>query len=382
MTQKLCCFVVPYFRKLPENMPIYLIFNSCTYSTQFCLQFRKRGLNNFMQITVIIPVYNKIKYVEQTLRSISRQSFTDFECLMIDDGSTDGSGSICDEFAAHDNRFQVFHIPNGGVSRARNVGLAHAAGEYITFVDGDDLLHPGYLNNLYACIQRHHTDMVISPLGKFWGTLDTLEQPALPYHGLMALDSLLPEFANIQQRTGIYGFVAGKIFPKSLLKEITFNEKIRLAEDLDFYLSIYPRVQNIYFDNKCYYYYRQAAENSSMLGDGSNIDYLTQLHIQKKLSDFLEQKGFLSDENKTVMNQRLYDYVYFSLFHCQGTQVPAIFNHVRSLQLPPRKVRSDEPLFRKLLLLCYERNSPSVAVAILSLRRSLRRFIHKPSDRR
>ena len=79
-----------------------------------------------MKISVIIPVYNKIHYLSGLLEQLRAQTFTDFECLLIDDGSTDGSGAFCDEFAAKDTRLRVFHIPNGGVSHARNVGLDHA----------------------------------------------------------------------------------------------------------------------------------------------------------------------------------------------------------------------------------------------------------------
>ena len=93
-------------------------------------------INNL--ITIIIPIYNKIHYVKNILTDVQNQSFTGFECILVDDGSTDGSEVICDQFVEADRRFRVLHIPNGGVSHARNTGIDQAQGTYITFLDADD----------------------------------------------------------------------------------------------------------------------------------------------------------------------------------------------------------------------------------------------------
>ena len=107
-----------------------------------------------MGISIVVPVYNKEKYISRILGDISNQSFEDFECIIVDDGSTDSSGEICDEFAAKDKRFCVQHVPNGGVSRARNIGLTRASGQYVTFIDADDHIEPDYLMQLYTDIER------------------------------------------------------------------------------------------------------------------------------------------------------------------------------------------------------------------------------------
>ena len=103
-------------------------------------------------ISIIIPVYNKIKYLPNLWDNLLSQTFTGFECILIDDGSTDGSAISCDDIVHHDSRFKVFHIQNKGVSHARNVGLHFAQGEFITFIDADDSFHNEYLKNLYSCI--------------------------------------------------------------------------------------------------------------------------------------------------------------------------------------------------------------------------------------
>ena len=101
-------------------------------------------------VSCIIPVYNTEKYLPRCIESVLAQTFVDWELLLIDDGSTDASGSICDEYAAKDERIRVFHKENGGISSARNVGLNYAQGEWIFFVDSDDSLPKTSLESLLS----------------------------------------------------------------------------------------------------------------------------------------------------------------------------------------------------------------------------------------
>lgn len=91
-------------------------------------------------ISIIIPVYNSERFLHRCLNSVVNQTYKDFEVILVDDGSHDESGVICDEYAAKDNRFRIFHNPNGGPSKARNFGLEHSAGNYLLFIDSDDWL--------------------------------------------------------------------------------------------------------------------------------------------------------------------------------------------------------------------------------------------------
>lgn len=101
-----------------------------------------------MTVSVIIPVYNAEKYLSQCIESVLDQTVSDFELLLVDDGSTDSSGALCDRYALSDARIRVFHRPNGGVSTARNLGLDEARGDYVVFVDADDWLNPDHLEQL------------------------------------------------------------------------------------------------------------------------------------------------------------------------------------------------------------------------------------------
>lgn len=112
------------------------------------------------KISIIIPIYKVEDYLPRCIDSVLSQSFTDFELLLIDDGSPDNCGKICDEYAEKDSRVRVFHKPNGGVSSARNLGLDNATGEWIAFIDPDDYVDKEYLNELFLSMKVYDSDFV------------------------------------------------------------------------------------------------------------------------------------------------------------------------------------------------------------------------------
>ncbi|GMO37902.1 MAG: hypothetical protein Ta2B_17610 [Termitinemataceae bacterium] len=124
-------------------------------------------------ISVIIPVYNVEHYLRRCLDSVLAQTFTDFECILIDDGSPDKSPAICDEYAKKDSRFVVIHQANAGVSAARNAGLDIAQGEWITFVDSDDWIEPDMLRVLYQNAVKHQSDVSVCGVQRTDGTETT-----------------------------------------------------------------------------------------------------------------------------------------------------------------------------------------------------------------
>lgn len=118
--------------------------------------------------SIIIPIYNVAPYLVECLNSVLMQTFGDWECICIDDGSTDGSGAILNEYAARDERFRVIYQQNGGVSSARNVGLATSIGDWVLFQDGDDVIHPSTLGKLVEIVRNHcDLDAVLFNLKRF-----------------------------------------------------------------------------------------------------------------------------------------------------------------------------------------------------------------------
>lgn len=120
------------------------------------------------KVSVIIPIYNVEQYLERCLDSLKNQSYTNFEVLMIDDGSLDGSASIAEKFQVQDSRYTLFKQENSGQGEARNVGLNHAKGDYLAFVDSDDWVHPDFLHRLICCAEANKADIVMCGVERVW----------------------------------------------------------------------------------------------------------------------------------------------------------------------------------------------------------------------
>ena len=328
------------------------------------------------EISIIMPVYNKAKYIQHILLDMQEQSFRDFECIIVDDGSTDSSGKICDDFAEKDSRFCVIHIPNGGVSHARNVGLAKAQGNYITFIDADDHVEPDYLMQLYTDIESSQADMVIAGPLKFWEDNRQSVTTPIPYKGIQQFEQLMPEFAAVQKNTGIYGFCWGKLMSRDLIGDTQFSEWLRLAEDFEFYLRIYPKVKTIYFDDKCKYHYLQEADNSSAIVDSSKIDYLAQMKINLSYRRFLQNAGHYTANNRTIVDGLIADYAFFSVFHCKRTGIPDMVQKVHDLLIESNILVSGRGLLKSAVLFCIRNNyrkSTKIIMGLYDLLRNLKR---------
>ena len=201
-------------------------------------------------ISIIVPVYNVEKYLDKCIQSILSQSYRDFELLLIDDGSTDTSGSICDKYASMDTRVRVFHKENGGVSSARNLGIKEAIGDWITFIDSDDWIYADLLKS-YINHFSYHADLYIQ------GFIDSNGNQFVEKEAFWNGDDLIVKIDNIEHQ--LIGFVWNKLFRASIIKnnQLFFDEKITMIEDLLFvynYMIHADSVLNIPHIN--YYYWR------------------------------------------------------------------------------------------------------------------------------
>ena len=202
------------------------------------------------QISVIVPVYNTEKYLHCCIDSILAQTFTDFELLLIDDGSKDNSGKICDGYAIKDSRVRVFHKENGGVSSARNIGLDNAKGKWITFVDSDDFIDSTMLETLYFSIDDN--DLVLS-YGKILGEIEE-EKYSRGLVTALNFSELFTKY-NMHKRTSPWG----KLYKSG---EIRFCEGMHIGEDALFLYKNMIRAQKILISDYKGYYYRAEVEGS------------------------------------------------------------------------------------------------------------------------
>ncbi len=233
-------------------------------------------------ISIIVPVYNTSTYLSSCLDSIRTQTLSDWELVLVDDGSTDGSGRICDDYASSDARIKVIHLENGGPAKARNVALAQCHGEFVAFIDSDDLLHCQYLEVLLRTLTGQKADIVQSPY------VLLSEKDRKQY--LSKTNASLPEKFEIKRFSGHEAIESMlyqremdsspiKLYRREILKGEVFPEQVTVYEDLLALLDVYARCEKVCWINLPIYYYFKRMDgtlNSHSIQDSQALTVMKQ----------------------------------------------------------------------------------------------------------
>ena len=219
-----------------------------------------------MKYSVIIPVYNVEKYINRCVKSILSQRYNDLEIILIDNGSEDSSGILCDNYAERYSNITSYHIPNGGVSSARNFGLAKAQGEFICFVDADDYL----VGNLFSDMENKLDSELDMLVFSYYNSIEknisetARSEKILPIEGKKNRKQFISLFTDLLLSDMMYT-VWNKIYRREFLKEhrIVF-EQYELGEDVRFNLNVYECIHKVYFSQACYYVYISGRAGSAM----------------------------------------------------------------------------------------------------------------------
>lgn len=217
-------------------------------------------------LSIITPVYNVESYLDRCLQSILSQSFRDYELILIDDGSTDKSASMCDDWAAKDDRILVIHQENRGVSAARNAGLEVVKGKYLTFVDPDDFIAPDtYSVNMEYLINHQAVDILQYPYCNYVNDTDIID-----YHkpSSILLTGTEQIFRNWWSGSPLEYVIWNKIYKSCLWNDIRFHVG-HISEDTCLVSQFVNRVTHVYLSDQGLYYYQRQRENSYTYGDYS-----------------------------------------------------------------------------------------------------------------
>lgn len=256
------------------------------------------------KIAIVVPVYNVEKYVAECLQSILDQTYQDWECFVVDDGSTDGSGGIIDRFAGRDARFKVFHKKNGGVSSARNMALdaifhVPERFSYLGFTDSDDRLPSNFLEVLVQAIQSEDVSMALCPRIPFdrIGITDTIH----PEKRIIETDELIEMEFN-DPSIFFARFLGNKLFRTSDFRFPRFDESLKISEDKDFYMRVVSSIRSCILVPETHYQYRR--RKSSLV----NSNYTFQ--------DFIVYSRLLASEyaNYSFSNQVLFQGSFIKAF--------------------------------------------------------------------
>lgn len=260
-------------------------------------------------ISIIIPVYNVKPYLDECLQSVVQQNYADFECILVDDGSTDGSELICDEWGLKDTRFRVVHQDNQGVSVARNRGLEEAKGEFIAFIDSDDRVEKSYLEDMITPMLQHQVDLVVSGLIQQYqdGTFKSFVSNKV----LIAFNECFTkEFVDLNRKYLLFGPYA-KLYKSCIIQNygIQFPLEYSYGEDLIFNYRYLNYIYSLYVTNRINYNYRILGSGTLSTKKRKNqfqIDY-EQWNI---LRDFFSSHRMLN----TYSSAYLYDRLWWSMY--------------------------------------------------------------------
>ena len=238
-------------------------------------------------VSVIIPVYNSELYLNCCLDSILAQSYETLEIILVDDGSTDASSAICDDYAKKDHRIKVIHKANGGVSSARNAGIRRATGDYFVFIDADDYINPDSIESMISC---SGSDIVIAQIQQF-NNQPSSHVRQLDGHTVFTMDGREAIRRTLYNK-GIQNSPCAKLYSRKAVKGIFFDEKIHMAEDLLFNFMVMQNTKKVSVINRTAYYYRNndnGAMNSTFsIKNMSALDATSYILAHVKGDELLE----------------------------------------------------------------------------------------------
>ncbi len=211
-------------------------------------------------ISVIVPIYNVESYLEECLESIVGQTYAKLEIILVDDGSTDSSGDICEEWKSKDNRIQVIHQANGGLSRARNAGLAVAKGEYIAFVDSDDFVHPQMYERMLEVLKKTQADMALCREYAFEDG-ESVDLALLHEEATFEIEDREQHLLHFCEKfSGVVTWAWNKLYRRTLLQGLLF-EPDTIQEDILFSATVASGVNRVVRVDERLYFYRQRKES-------------------------------------------------------------------------------------------------------------------------
>lgn len=251
-------------------------------------------------ISIIVPIYNVASYISDLFVSIDNQTYANYEVLLINDGSTDESETICKNYCKQNKKCKYYYKENSGVSNTRNYGIERARGEYICFVDSDDLLDKNYLNDFIDALEETDSDMIVCNVENFKDTVSIYSNEKYEIEKAYGYKN---KFEMIFDK--YCGYTPNKIFNTKILKDnkIKFNEKIYMMEDMLFVYEYVKNIETISCINKPNYKYRYNQDSAS-----KKLNNIKWFSLFETLDIIIKEKENYSEK---LYNQIIYNYMHY-----------------------------------------------------------------------
>lgn len=268
-------------------------------------------------ISVIVPVYKVEKYIHKCINSIIGQTYNKIEIILVDDGSPDNCGVICDEYAAKDHRIKVIHKPNGGLSDARNAALSMVTGSYITLIDSDDYWKPTYIENSYRYLKKNNVDLVVFPLCSFSEEGVVLKELNSGKEQLFTTEEAL----KMMFTSRLPWCAQGKLYKRELFDDIRYPVGI-LMEDKATTYKLFERCQRILFVECADYMY--LIRKGSIMHSAFDKRQLRTLDIQEELNQHICSNHPTLHDVVLGYSSRVYLSTLFNMVGCKYPDNSAI----------------------------------------------------------
>ncbi len=314
-------------------------------------------------VSVIVAVYNAEKTLPRLIESLKAQTMPVFEVLLIDDGSTDTSGSICDETAETDNRFKVFHKPNGGIGTTRQFGIEHASGEYTIHADADDWVEPDYLEELYNAAVSSGADMIICDFWRLcFNKTVYMKQEPLSYESDILIQDLLGRMSNAPWN---------KLLRRSFYMErnIRYTDGLNYGEDQLFNLQVVKDGASVSYLPKALYHYDMDANPVSAV-QGFTITKIN--HREKFIS---ELKNLLPSGYETFIDNRHLEVAYMAIRSGEYTKKQFLDSYSYLSRVRWKKYRNQNSIFSiKIIIWTALHISYRLALVLSAVKKCVRRL--------
>lgn len=289
-------------------------------------------------VSIIVPVYNVEGYLRRCVDSILAQKFQDYELILVNDGSTDGGGKLCDEYTLQHSNIRVLHKPNEGLSSARNAGLEVANGDYIAFVDSDDYIHPEMIGTLHELACNHSSDIVMCNYLKtsekqMSHKVGDMAKDVSHYTNLKALNELLyvDEDHQFGKRNGLHWILAwNKLYKRHLFDDLRYKDGV-FFEDVHIIHRLLYKCSNItYLPQPLYYYYQRP---ESIVNSAFTMNKIDKVYALEDRAIFLRSVGEAQLYRRALKTylEVFYWYYYKAVREC-GHEKAQIAKLKRSLQ--------------------------------------------------
>ena len=316
-------------------------------------------MNNEL-ISIIVPVYKVEKYLEKCVKSIIDQTYKNLEIILVDDGSPDNCGKLCDEFAALDNRIKVYHKENGGLSDARNYGVEKATGKYIGFVDSDDYIHEEMYEKLYIAIKKTGTLVAECGMTRVYKNKIRPYYKGEDYFLILDKKEYLKEYLENKR---LYGSAWCKLINANLAKKIKFPIG-KIYEDAFYTLELLKYVDEYTLISGNYYYYF-IRENSITTRAFSSKD-MNYIEIMERISEYTLAEFPQYEEQLVVRITFAYISIFNQLIQCED------YKNKREYMILKNKLRD---VWFKIIKNSAAPSELKMAVTLLNINEKIYKFV-------